>query len=81
MPVHQKLHSIHREDFFSKQGVLMYFKSDGCKKQYKGANAITMGLWLSKKFAIPIDLMITCAHHGKCLVDALAGVDKHDLAG
>jgi hypothetical protein len=27
----------------------------------------------------PINWMVTCAHHGKSLVDALAGRDKYDL--
>ena len=34
---------------------------------------------ISKAFYIEIDWMITAPHHGKNLVDAIAGKDKCDL--
>ena len=34
---------------------------------------------LADAAGIEIDSMITCPHHGKNLVDAIAGRDKHDL--
>ena len=37
-------------------------------------------IWVVQEYGIIIDIMINCAHHGKCLVDALAGRDKRDLS-
>ena len=50
--------------------------SDGCVKQYKGANAVQALIWRSWSSEVPHNAMITAAQHGKNLVDALAGVDK-----
>ncbi len=59
---------------------VLYIRSDGCGKQYKCANALRLVNWLSDCFRIRIDWMVTAPHHGKNLVDAIAGRDKHDLA-
>ena len=52
---------------------VLYIQSDGCGKQYKCATSIKMCSMLAEHFGIAINWMVTCAHHGKCLVDALAG--------
>jgi hypothetical protein len=57
----------------------VYIKSDGCPKQYKCANSVKMNCLLADRFGFQVDWMVNCAHHGKCLVDALAGRDKYDL--
>ncbi len=57
----------------------LYIRSDGSTTQYKSANAVWILTELSRKYGIPVDWMITCAAHGKNLVDALAGRDKFDL--
>ena len=59
---------------------VLYIQSDGCGKQYKCATSIKMCSMLAEHFGIAINWMVTCAHHGKCLVDALAGKDKYDLS-
>ena len=59
---------------------VLYIRSDGCAKQYKCANALRLVGWICEIFKIRIDWMITAPHHGKNLVDAIAGKDKHDLA-
>ena len=60
-------------------GSVLYIRSDGCPKQYKSAAALRMVGILAYIFGIEIDWMICAPHHGKNLVDALAGRDKHDL--
>ncbi len=58
---------------------VLYIRSDGCAKQYKCANALRLVQWLSDIFKITIDWMVTAPHHGKNLVDAIAGRDKYDI--
>ena len=58
----------------------LYIRSDGCAKQYKCANSLRLVDWLCAIFKIRIDWMVTAPHHGKNLVDAIAGRDKYDLA-
>jgi hypothetical protein len=54
-------------------------QSDGCGKQYKSGTHLKTCILLSCAKSVVIDWMVTCAHHGKSLVDALAGQDKYDL--
>jgi hypothetical protein len=58
---------------------VLYIQSDGCGKQYKCATGLAICSMLATEFNLRINWMVTCAHHGKCLVDALAGRDKHDI--
>ena len=60
-------------------GAVLYIQSDGCPKQYKCAAAMRMMGLLGLIFGISIDWLIHAPHHGKCLVDAIAGRDKYDL--
>lgn len=53
--------------------------SDGCRKQYKCANAIAAQIMTTEGFNVTINNMILCEYHGKSSVDALAGVDKNKL--
>ena len=55
---------------------VIYVTSDGCPKQYKCANAVKLQQILAKIYNLSLDWMVTCPHHGKSLVDALAGLDK-----
>jgi len=57
----------------------LYLQNDGCVKQYKSGTALYMTYHLSNAHGININCSITCAHHGKSTVDALAGGDKHFL--
>jgi len=57
----------------------LYMQNDGCVKQYKSGNALYMTCLLANAHGININCSITCAHHGKSSVDALAGSDKHYL--
>ena len=61
-------------------GSVPYIKSDGCPAQYKCAVALYLVGLLAKAFGIQIDYMVTAAHHGKSLVDAIAGKDKYEIA-
>ena len=58
---------------------VLYLRSDGCGRQYKCANSMYLVQLLSLFFGIRIDWMVTCPHHGKNLVDVIAGRDKYDL--
>ena len=60
-------------------GAVLYIKSDGCPAQYKCAVALYLVGLLAKAFGIQIDYMVTAAHHGKSLVDAIAGKDKYEI--
>jgi hypothetical protein len=73
-------------DMLQKRGLLgrgkdsvLYIKSDGCGKQYKCANAIRSMIWLAIHYGFQLDVMVNCAHHGKCLVDAFAGKIKNTI--
>ena len=57
----------------------LWVQSDGCEKQYKSANSCKMNMWISDKYRIEIDWFITPPGHGKCMVDSMAGTDKHFL--
>jgi hypothetical protein len=57
---------------------VLYIHSDGCPKQYKSGTGLKLRHELAKEHKIAIDWMVTCPHHGKNLVDALAGRDKYD---
>lgn len=61
------------------QGCVVYIRSDGCPKQYKCAAAARMMGILGMIFGVEIDWLINAPHHGKCLVDAIAGRDKYEL--
>jgi hypothetical protein len=54
-------------------------QSDGCGKQYKSFTHLKTCITLANSRSTPINWMVTCAHHGKSLVNALAGRDKYDL--
>ena len=56
--------------------LVIYVTSDGCPKQCKCANAVKLQQILAKIHNLSVDWMVTCPHHGKSLVDALAGLDK-----
>ena len=58
------------------EGSTLWIQTDGCGKQYKCHNFIQMHILLSKMYKIKIDVMVTTAGHGKCLVDSLTGTDK-----
>jgi hypothetical protein len=58
---------------------VLYITSDGCVKQYKSSTNIKLCQEAAKMHRIAIDWMVTCAHHGKNLVDTLAGRDKYNL--
>ncbi len=64
---------------YLRPGSTLWMQSDGCAKQYKCANAAWMNIIIAQAFEISIDWMITTAGHGKCLVDSMAGTDKHHL--
>ena len=57
----------------------LYVRSDGCPAQYKCGTALQLVQLLADRFNIQIDWMVTAPHHGKNLVDAIAGRDKYDL--
>ena len=58
-------------------GAVMFQTSDGCYKQFKSATATWCQGYLSHRYGIEINICITCPHHGKGTVDALAGTDKY----
>ena len=55
---------------------VMYEQADGCSKQYKSGTALWSMSFLSRKYKIVINRMVTAPGHGKGTVDALAGFDK-----
>jgi tRNA(Arg) A34 adenosine deaminase TadA len=61
------------------QGCVVYIRSEGCPKQYKCAMAARLMGILGMIFGAEMDPLINAPHHGKCLVDAIAGRDKYDL--
>lgn len=58
---------------------VLCIRSDGCQDQCKSANNLHMNILIANSCGITVDWMITAPHHGKNLVDALAGRDKNDL--
>lgn len=58
------------------KGATLWVQSDGCAKQYKCGTAVYSYSALATIYTLKIDVFITTAGHGKCLVDALAGTDK-----
>ena len=62
----------------AKGGRVLSF-TDGCAKQYKCANAIFFMSLLASTYGIVVDRGISCAGHGKSLVDAINGVDKNTI--
>ena len=62
-----------------KNGGRILGSTDGCGKQYKCVTAIHFMSILSVKHGIVIDRAIGCPGHGKCLVDAINGVDKNTI--
>ena len=58
------------------EDAVMYEQADGCSKQYKSGTALWSMSFLSKKYKIVINRMVTAPGHGKGMVDALAGFDK-----
>jgi hypothetical protein len=63
------------------EGSTLWIQSDGCAKQYKSGTNMWLCWHLSRKYHINIDWFITCAGHGKSVVDPLAGTDKRWIFG